>query len=132
MSTWAWPSLNQSENFTIMQTDTQLTEMIIGAAYTVLNTLKPGLDEKLYERALVIELAKMGLKCDAQKQYPVHYREQLIGTLVPDLIVEERIVVDAKVVSDFNDSSFGPDARTFTGFKTSHQLANTLRVESNA
>src|SRR5580765_5890652 len=28
----------------------ELSESIIGAAMTVLNTLKPGLDEKLYER----------------------------------------------------------------------------------
>jgi GxxExxY protein len=33
----------------------ELSESIIGAAMTVLNTLKPGLDEKLYENALVIE-----------------------------------------------------------------------------
>ncbi len=40
-----------------MDTDNvELTKRIIGAAYTVLNALKPGLDEKLYERALVIEL----------------------------------------------------------------------------
>ena len=37
-----------------------LSEAIIGAAMTVLNTLKPGLDEKLYETALVIELKKRG------------------------------------------------------------------------
>ena len=35
-----------------------LSASIIGAAMTVLNSLKPGLDEKLYERALVIELRK--------------------------------------------------------------------------
>ena len=37
-----------------------LSESIIGAAMTVLNKLKPGLDEKLYERALAIELRKRG------------------------------------------------------------------------
>ncbi len=31
-----------------------LSEHILGAAMTVLNELKPGLDEKLYENALVI------------------------------------------------------------------------------
>ncbi len=83
---------------------TDLTEKIIGAAYTVLNTLKPGLDEKIYERALVIELAKQGLRSDAQKQFPVHYDNQHIGTLIPDLIVEDRVIVDPKVVSEFNDT----------------------------
>ena len=34
----------------------QITQDIIGAAMTVLNELKPGLDEKLYENALVLEL----------------------------------------------------------------------------
>ena len=45
-----------------------LTEKIIGAAHRVLFTLKPGLDEKLYERALIIELSKQGLSCDQQRQ----------------------------------------------------------------
>jgi len=39
----------------------ELSEDIIGAAMTVLNKLKPGLDEKLYENALTIELRKRGL-----------------------------------------------------------------------
>ena len=84
--------------------DTDLTEKIIGAAYTVLNTLKPGLDEKLYERALVIELAKQGLRAEAQKPFPVHYDGQHIGTLITDLIVEDRVIVDPKVVSEFNET----------------------------
>jgi GxxExxY protein len=37
-----------------------ITKGIIGAAIAVLNELKPGLDEKLYENALVIELAARG------------------------------------------------------------------------
>jgi hypothetical protein len=36
----------------------ELSESIIGAAMTVLNALKPGLDEKLYERALGDRVAK--------------------------------------------------------------------------
>lgn len=87
-----------------MAQDADLTEKIIGAAYTVLYTLKPGLDEKLYERALVIELTKQGLRADSQKQFPVHYDQQLIGTLIPDLIVDDRVIVDPKVVADFNDT----------------------------
>jgi GxxExxY protein len=38
-----------------------LSEAIIGAAMKVLNTLKPGLDEKLYERALVVRFASSSL-----------------------------------------------------------------------
>ena len=45
----------------------ELSHDIIGAAMKVLNTLKPGLDEKLYENALVIELRRRGHKVDQQK-----------------------------------------------------------------
>jgi GxxExxY protein len=88
----------------MLTNDEQLTEVIIGAAMTVLNKLKPGLDEKLYERALVIELAKKSLVCDQQKQHSVFYDEKLIGTLVTGLIVNETVIVDSKVVTSFNDT----------------------------
>jgi len=37
----------------------------------VLNTLRPGLDEMLYDRALVIELREQGVDCEQQKQHEV-------------------------------------------------------------
>jgi GxxExxY protein len=58
----------------------ELSKSIIGAAMSVLNELKPGLDEKLYERAMVIELHKRGHQVDQQKEFPVYYDEQHIGT----------------------------------------------------
>jgi GxxExxY protein len=82
----------------------QITQDIIGAAMAVLNQLKPGLDEKLYENALVIELRALGHSVEQQKQYPVHYRGQLIGTLVPDMIVDGTVIADPKVVSAFNEN----------------------------
>jgi GxxExxY protein len=82
----------------------ELSESIIGAAMTVLNSLRPGLDEKLYERALVIELRKRGHRAEPQRQYPVFYDDQHIGTLVPDLIVDDAAIVDCKVVTAFTDT----------------------------
>jgi GxxExxY protein len=82
----------------------ELSEAIIGAAMTVLNALRPGLDEKLYEKAMVIELRKRGHKIEQQRQFPVHYDGQLIGTLIPDLIVDDLVIADPKVVSAFNDT----------------------------
>lgn len=82
----------------------ELSESIIGAAMTVLNTLRPGLDEKLYERGLVIELRKRGHRAEPQRQFPVFYDDQHIGTLVPDLIVDECVIVDCKVVTTFSDT----------------------------
>jgi GxxExxY protein len=81
-----------------------LTKDIIGAAMTVLNALKPGLDEKLYENALVLELLARGHTVEQQREFPVHYRGQLIGTLIPDLIVDGAVIVDPKVVTTFHES----------------------------
>jgi GxxExxY protein len=81
-----------------------LSEGIIGAAMTVLNTLRPGLDEKLYERGLVIELRKRGFTVNPQKEFPVFYDGQHIGSLVPDLIVNDLVIADPKVVTTFNDT----------------------------
>ena len=49
----------------------ELSGKIIGAAMDVLYTLKPGLDEKLYENALVIELTSRGHKVEQQRQFPI-------------------------------------------------------------
>lgn len=82
----------------------QLSEDVIGAAMTVLNELKPGLDEKLYERAMVIELLQRNHTVNQQKHFPVHFKEHHIGTLVPDLIVDDLVIVDTKVVTAFNQT----------------------------
>ena len=81
-------------------TEGEKTGRIIGAAIRVLDELKPGLDEKLYENALVIELAKQGMEPEQQKAFAVHYDGKFIGKLIPDLIVSD-VVVDAKVVTAF-------------------------------
>jgi GxxExxY protein len=82
----------------------QFTEDIIGAAMRVLNTLRPGLDEKIYERALVLELVNRGHKIEQQRAFPVHYAGTEIGKLIPDLIVNQSVIADTKVVSEFNES----------------------------
>jgi GxxExxY protein len=82
----------------------ELTQKVLGAAFKVANTLKPGLDEKLYERALVLELTKRGHLVDQQHSFPVLYDGVEIGRLVPDLIVDGTLIVDPKVVSDFNEA----------------------------
>lgn len=70
----------------------------------VLNELKPGLDEKLYERALIIELKRGGHHTTVQRTFPVFFRGELIGSLVPDLIVDDAVIVDPKVVAVFTET----------------------------
>jgi len=82
----------------------KLSGTIIGIAMEVLNELKPRPDEKLYERAMVIELRRRGHVVEAQREFPVFYRNEPIGHLTPDLIVDDKIIVDPKVVAAFNEA----------------------------
>ncbi|HUT35778.1 MAG TPA: GxxExxY protein [Planctomycetota bacterium] len=82
----------------------KLTEEIIGSAMMVLNELKPGLDEKVYENALSVELRCRGHRVDQQKQFPVYYRGELVGTLIPDMIVDDLVIVDTKVALAFHET----------------------------
>jgi len=82
----------------------ELSGVIIGIAMEILNELKPGLDEKLYERAMIIELNRRAHTVSVQRSFPVFYRAELIGNLVPDLIVDDAIIVDPKVVSCFTET----------------------------
>lgn len=82
----------------------ELSETIIGAGMQVLNTLKPGLNEKAYENALAIELGKRGCRIEQQTRFEVRYDGVVVDTLVPDLIVNEVVIVDPKVVEEFSQT----------------------------
>jgi GxxExxY protein len=75
-----------------------LTEAVIGAAYEVPNTLGVGFLEKLYERALINELVSRGVSARSQVVYPVSYKGTIVGEYVPDLVVEDRLIVELKCV----------------------------------
>jgi GxxExxY protein len=62
------------------------------------------LDEKLFERAMVIALRRRGHTVQPQKKFPVFYHDELIGNLIPDLIVDEKVIVDPNVVAEFNEA----------------------------
>jgi len=79
----------------------QLARMVIGAAYAVSNGLGCGFLEKVYERALAIELVRQGLKVQTQKPFPVYYLGQPVGDYLADLVVEEQVLVELKCVDSF-------------------------------
>lgn len=81
-----------------------LSEKIIGAAMTVLNELGPGLNEKIYENAMVLELHARNMQAAQQTSFPVHYRGRFVGKLITDLIVDDLVVVETKVVENFDET----------------------------
>jgi len=73
-----------------------LAEAVVGAAYEVSNALGPDFLEKLYERALVKELALRGIPASPQVSYSVVYKDQPIGDYIADLVVDGRLLVELK------------------------------------
>ncbi len=78
----------------------ELTDKVIGCAYKVYNELGAGFLEKIYENALVIELKDAGLSVKQQYPIKVYYHENIIGDYVADIVVEDKIIIELKAVSN--------------------------------
>ena len=85
----------------------ELTFRVVGCAMAVLNALGHGLRERTYERALCVELTLQGLAFQQQHTYPVYYRGEHIDDYIPDLEVENRLIVEAKTVDQIIDEHLG-------------------------
>lgn len=84
-----------------------ITESIIGAAMEVNNLLGPGLTEKTYENALVVECGLRGLPVTQQERFKVQYKDVDVGIFVPDLIVSGLIIVEVKAVEQLGAKDLG-------------------------
>lgn len=84
-----------------------LVYQIIGCAMAVHNTLGHGLREKTYENALCVEFRHQRIEYSQQTRYPVYYRNELVDEFVPDLVVEQRVIVDTKTVETIIDDHRG-------------------------
>ena len=77
----------------------RISHAVIGAAQTVSSRLGFGFLEKVYENALSHEIRKRGLEVEQQRPVHVYYDDQIVGDYVPDLMVEERVIVEVKAVA---------------------------------
>ena len=77
----------------------ELSKKIIAAAYNVHKQLGHGFLEKVYKKALAIELEDNGLKYVFEAPLNVRYRDRIVGEYFADLIVEDKIIVEVKAVS---------------------------------
>jgi GxxExxY protein len=85
----------------------EITKKVIGCAIDVHKVLGPGLLESAYEECLSFELEKSGLKIKRQKPTPVIYKDiKLDCGYRIDILVEDSVVVELKVVDEFNPVHF--------------------------
>jgi GxxExxY protein len=77
-------------------TEDDLTERIIKVYYTVYNELGFGFLESVYCRALAIALEQSGLTVASEVAVPVSFRGVLVGSFRADLVVERKVILEAK------------------------------------
>lgn len=76
----------------------ELTNKIIGAAYTVYNKMGYGFLESVYEKCLMIELHKAGMRVENQAEILVRYDDKVVGEFKADLLVENEIIIELKSI----------------------------------
>jgi len=81
-----------------------ITGQIIASAMRIYGEVAYGLNEKIYENALCVDFAEQGVSFTQQQRFPVYYHKKLLGTFIPDLIVQNTVIVDTKIVDCFNDA----------------------------
>lgn len=77
----------------------ELTGKIIGSSMQVHKVLGNGFQEVIYQRALVIEMTEQGLQFEREKEMPIFYREEHIGTRRVDFLVEGIISLELKALT---------------------------------
>jgi len=75
-----------------------LTYAINGAIFEVNRVLGPGFLEKVYEKALFIELKDRGFYVKAQAPIDINYKSQCVGEYIADLLVEDCVIIELKTV----------------------------------
>jgi GxxExxY protein len=99
------PFVEQRFNPTAMKDEypqRELSAAIIGPAMKVLNGLSRASTKRFMRTRSCSKLIAQGHHVE-QRRFPVHYRGHLVGTLIPDILVDEKVIVDPKVVEAFTD-----------------------------
>jgi len=80
----------------------EITQQIIGAAFEVHRVLGYGFLEKVYQKAMQVELQRLGLKVDLERKIKVSYKGAIVGDYEADLFVEDVVIVELKTAKEYN------------------------------
>ncbi|MFQ5436300.1 MAG: GxxExxY protein [Anaerolineae bacterium] len=97
----------------------ELSYAIVGAAMEVHKVLGAGFLEKVYQKALVHELALRGISFEEYKRLTVRYKGVVVGDYEADIVVDGKMILELKAVKDIHPKHMA-QARNYlkaTGFK---------------
>ena len=80
----------------------ETTSKIIGAAFEVHDQLGYGFLERVYQRALQVELLRRGATAELEKRIQVHHKETVVGDYDIDVLVDSCVAVEVKVAPQYD------------------------------
>ena len=80
----------------------ELSYKIVGCAFDVYNALGSGHHEKYYQRGLAEAFSKQNLSFSQQVNFPLKYKDKIIGRNFLDFLVEDKIIVEIKKGEHFS------------------------------
>ena len=81
----------------------ELTYKINGAIFEVNRVLGSGFLEKVYEKALMVELKLRGLSAKSQVPVSVDYKGENVGEYFADIVVENQIILELKALDSLQN-----------------------------
>lgn len=79
-----------------MENRDPLTEKNIAGCFKVHSELGSGFNERIYHNALKMVLNEEALEYQTEKEFPVYFKNKRIGSLILDLIIEGKVIIEVK------------------------------------
>lgn len=79
----------------------EITEQIIGSAFEVYNVLGYGFLERVYQRAMQVELNRRGFKAEIEAEIFVYYKNVEVGFYKADLFVNDCVIAELKIAKSY-------------------------------
>ena len=80
----------------------EITEAIIGGAFEVYNHRGYGFLERVYQRALQVEVLRRGFRAELERRITVRYKDAIVGEYDADLFVEDSVLVEIKIAPQYD------------------------------
>ncbi len=92
-----------------------VTEIIIGCAMKVHNTLCKGFPEVIYQRAFLLELNKTSLSIEREVEQVVYYEDKIVGKRRVDFLINKAILIETKAIGEINNSCMNQIFKLYRG-----------------
>lgn len=94
-----------------------ITGAVIGSAMEVHSSLGNGFPEVIYQRSLALEFQNRSIDYSREVSMPLFYKGKSVGKRRADFLVEGKVLVELKAVSEINTTHFNQVLNYLTAFE---------------